>query len=65
MTFSHSQLNEQDIAELASFFDLLAMFDFEDAKQHKVISEEIGKGFSLTEREASSRVFQERPTNNV
>jgi hypothetical protein len=65
MTFSHSQLSEQDISELASFFDLLAMFDFEDAKQHQVISEEIGKGLSLTEREASSRVFQEKTNKNV
>ncbi len=60
MSLSCSKLSEQDISELASFFDLLAMFDFEDAKQHQVISEEIGKGLSLTERETSSRVFQEK-----
>ncbi len=60
MTLSHSQLSEQDISELASFFDLLAMFDFEDVKKHQVTLEEVGKGLSLTERETSSRVFQEK-----
>lgn len=65
MTLSHSQLDEQDISELANFFDLLAMFDFEDAQKHQVVSEEIGTGLSLTERETSSSVFQKKTTNNV
>ncbi len=58
MAFSNSQLNKQDISELASFFDLLAKFDYEDALTHRAEVEEIGKGLSLTERETSSSVFQ-------
>ncbi len=41
------KLNEQDVSELASFFDLLAKFDFEDYKNSVTSSQEIGTGFSL------------------
>ena len=52
MTISHSKLNEQDISELANLFDLLAMFDFEDAQKRQVFSQEIEKDSSLTEGES-------------
>ena len=48
MTPTHLQLDEQDLNELASFFDLLAKFDYEDVQKHQVISQEIEKGFSLS-----------------
>ncbi len=49
MTLTQSKLSEQDISELASFFDLLAKFDFEDAQKRQVILQEVEKGFSLDE----------------
>ena len=40
--------NTELVEELTSFFDLLAKFDFEDAKKHRVIPvQEVEKGFSL------------------
>ncbi len=44
---NQSKLTEQDINEIANLFDLLAMYDFEDAQKRQACSEEIGKGFSL------------------
>ena len=44
---SDLKLNTQDMSELASFFDLLAKFDFEDSKKRVTSSQEIGTGFSL------------------
>ena len=52
MIIGHSQLDEQDITELTSFFDMLAKFDFEDAQKRQVFSQEVGKGSSLTEGES-------------
>lgn len=45
---SHSKSENDIVTELTGFFDLLARFDFEDArKEHRVSSQEIEKGSSL------------------
>ncbi|MEY2640854.1 MAG: hypothetical protein RL150_247 [Candidatus Parcubacteria bacterium] len=49
---SQSKSNNDSITELAGFFDLLAQFDFEDAKKHRLSnSQEIEKGSSLADGE--------------
>lgn len=50
---SQSQSNEDVVTELTGFFDLLAHFDFEDAKkEHRISdSQEVEKGSSLASGE--------------
>jgi hypothetical protein len=50
-TVGHSQsLQEEDICELAKFFDLLAKYDFEDVKASRVL-QEVDKYSSVTNGE--------------
>ncbi len=47
-TANQSKPNNESVTDLAGFFDLLAKFDFEDAKKHRVsTSQEVEKGSSL------------------
>lgn len=48
-TACQSKQNNESINDLAGFFDLLAKFDFEDAKKHRAstTTQEVEKGSSL------------------
>lgn len=50
MEIKTSNLNKKDVSELASFFELLAKFDFEDKKKKEQKTEKLPVKLSLKKK---------------